>query len=136
MARTDEGGSVTTPETPALSVPDLIKALMSDGKPRTSREISDETDRPGSQVRTYMAKSSKPGPFQKYHTIDRTEINNAARFVIGPGENAGPRVRTPPKELTEEELDRKHKSSGRWWPQADSTVLDSINAMVRQGARA
>ncbi|WP_157650629.1 hypothetical protein [Burkholderia ubonensis] len=117
-----------------------IRALMADRQPRTAREIADTLDISLKPVNKYLRAASTPGETQEVHSIDRRGNANAARFVVGKGKNVPPRrdarKAAQVRELTDDELDAKHKSLMRWWPAPDLLVIGAINNMVRMGVQA
>jgi hypothetical protein len=120
---------------------DRIRALMADGKPRTSTQVCDELDISLSASIQYFRHASHPGEYQEVHSIDNKGENGAARFVWGKGKNKAvqrpPNRSKPIEDMTDDELNRKFKRTDfRSWPKADLLVIQSINNMVRSGVTA
>ncbi|HDR9153809.1 TPA: hypothetical protein QDB05_000228 [Burkholderia vietnamiensis] len=117
-----------------------IRALMADGRPRTALQIADALDISIRPVNEYLRAASAQGPTQEVHSVDRNGKGNAARYIAGRGENVPPRGQkqkdADERELTDDELDAKHKSPMRWWPAPDVLVIRTINNMVRMGVQA
>lgn len=119
----------------------LIRELLSDGKPRTARQIADEIHRDISKVNEYLRIARTPGRRQEVRAFDRGGNCRSVRYVCGKGENADVRrspvsqSRIEKEKENETRLDRKHQRDGRRFPKVDPVLLNAINSMVRMGAR-
>lgn len=113
-----------------------IRELMSDNQPRTATEIGDLLFIEPKLIREFMRRQCAMERNQGFHAVDRLGRGRSMRYLIGPGENILPRHKVDKDKLTEKEVDELHRRNVRWWPAADTLLLNSINAMVRQGARA
>lgn len=126
--------------TARISIAVRVRKLMADGEPRTACEIAEAIGASDSKVGDFLRVAREPGRNQEVHAIDKGGKFNAARYVIGKGENAFLRPspvsesRKAEKDMTEDELDALHRARARWWTPVDVLVLQSINAMVRMGA--
>jgi hypothetical protein len=119
----------------------LVRTLMADGKPRTAQEIAAAVDRDVSKVNDFLRLARAPGRHQELHAMDRGGNHGAVRYVIGKGENTYLRAcpvsdsQIHEEEMTDEQLDALHRPRAKWWPKADPTLLNAVNAIVRMGVR-
>ena len=114
-----------------------IHALMADGRPRAPSDVAEALGFGTKLASDYMRQYSRPGPNQRYHTVDHEGARNAARYVLGPGENVGARrLLDPDSDSDDAALNARYRKEPHDWPRVDVVLLTSINAMVRMGARA
>lgn len=107
---------------------------MMDEQPRAPADVAKALGFDTPLVRHVLWTHSRPGPNQRYHSVDHNSAHNAARYVLGPGENVDRRRALDPDSDTDEAaLNKRHRNESRDWPAVDVLLLNSINAMVRMG---
>jgi DNA-binding CsgD family transcriptional regulator len=125
------------------TIAERIRLLMADGEPRASADIAAKIGGSNSKVGQYLRIAREPGAKQEIHAVDKGGYMGAVRYVIGKGENIcmSPAPATLAQmaarsddEMTDAELDAKHRGLARWWPKPDVLVLSAMDSMVRMGA--
>ncbi|WP_233863023.1 hypothetical protein [Paraburkholderia adhaesiva] len=136
-----------------------IRALMTDGKPRTAAEVAVLFNARVKLARDVLSHMVATG---QAHVCGHVGANHARVFRFGPGENAplplldsekarhkrGNVARwreahhaavdpwhEPKQRYSDEELDRRYRCTGAWWPKADPVVVNAMRALVRGGAQ-
>ncbi|BBP95947.1 hypothetical protein BSFA1_10760 [Burkholderia sp. SFA1] len=116
---------------PSITAAGRIQLAMQDCKERTAREIGELVGLDRKSVSEYMRVAVTPGPNQWAHVARVEGAYRACVYVYGPGENA---ERPDSIEaLSDAQLDAMHRSSGKWWPHGDPTVMSAMVAMVKVG---
>jgi hypothetical protein len=114
-----------------------VLSAMEDGKNRTALELAPLTHASRKHVAEILSTLSAPGQNQRVHVTGTTkEQRSVPIFKIGKGKNNLrfiPNAHRGASNDPEALLDKKHRSSGRWWPNSDPVVMDAMAAMVHAG---
>lgn len=134
---TPSASPVSSARTEPPTKVDQIHALMADRCPRAPSEVANMLGFDAKLVSDYLRQYSCPGPSQRYHTVDHWGARNAARYVLGAGENVGRRrALDPHSDADDAALNERFRQEPRNWPTVDVVLLNSMNAMVRMGVPA
>lgn len=115
---------------------ELVVGILADGVPRTSKQIAKELNLERKSISDALRHIVEPGDTQRAHICGVTDGKPCNIYVIGQGANietGAARPKGPRLEKSDAELDRIYRSGAYWWPDADSVVINSINAMVNAG---
>ncbi|MGU7843766.1 hypothetical protein ACV22V_30385 [Burkholderia sp. AW33-5] len=126
-----------------LQLASCLIQLMSDGRPRTKREICEALGLTSGRARSALERlvasndvqicRSLPANCPYVYTLgtgseEGADTRQSHRRRRG-GDSAAPRVSELEREAA---LDRRHRADGKWWPAADPVVTAAMFALARE----